>query len=624
MLAGWMLYCVAISALVALAARAWEASRGEAGGALRWGWVGGLLAVPVVALLPSMASERSDAWSGGVGEAAGSGAGAGVGLGIPVEGRSSMPAEVLGFLEALTPWVVVLWGLATAGLLLRLLTRYAWLRRAMMRWPRQVVAGKEVLVSEEVGPGVLGLVRGDAILPQWCLGLEPEDQALVVTHEEEHLKRMDNLLLAVSRVLLIVLPWNLPLWWMDRRLRVAVELDCDARVTTRYPAHRRRYAELLLATASRPAHCGALRPREPAPLMLLAESSAPLHRRIVMLTRSTPTPSLRRALLLGSVAGLLLATAALVPGPDLRAMAGPGERASEPELEMETAPNAVLEAAPELDTEAAPAAADPPAEPLPTAPGPVQADTPTFTPFTVAPEVRNRAEVSRTLEREYPPLLRNAGVGGRVLVYFFINARGEVEELQLHESSGHAALDAAALRVAEVFEFSPAMNRTERVPVWIQIPITFTTREGGVTPATPTDDATRAAARAAAMAEARAAEEARRDNGVPAPEREIRTPSFTPFTHAPEVQNRAAVLRALEREYPPVLRDAGVGGTALLYFFIDAEGQVVDIRMHESSGHEALDAAALRIGEVFQFSSAMNREERVPVWIQIPITFTTR
>jgi protein TonB len=104
------------------------------------------------------------------------------------------------------------------------------------------------------------------------------------------------------------------------------------------------------------------------------------------------------------------------------------------------------------------------------------ADGPTFTPFTVAPEVRNRQAVGRALEREYPPLLRDAGVGGTVLMYFFIDDTGVVQEFRVHESSGHNALDQAAMRVADVFEFSAAMNRDQRVPVWIQIPITFTTR----------------------------------------------------------------------------------------------------------------------------------------------------
>ena len=101
-------------------------------------------------------------------------------------------------------------------------------------------------------------------------------------------------------------------------------------------------------------------------------------------------------------------------------------------------------------------------------------------------------------------------------------------------------------------------------------------------------------------------------------------PTFTPFTVAPEVRNRQAVGRALEREYPPLLRDAGVGGTVLMYFFIDDTGVVQEFRVHESSGHNALDQAAMRVADVFEFSAAMNRDQRVPVWIQIPITFTTR
>ena len=101
-------------------------------------------------------------------------------------------------------------------------------------------------------------------------------------------------------------------------------------------------------------------------------------------------------------------------------------------------------------------------------------------------------------------------------------------------------------------------------------------------------------------------------------------PTFTPFTVAPEVRNRQAVGRALEREYPPLLRDAGVGGTVLMYFFIDDTGVVQEYRVHESSGHNALDQAAMQVADVFEFSAAMNRDQRVPVWIQIPITFTTR
>ena len=98
---------------------------------------------------------------------------------------------------------------------------------------------------------------------------------------------------------------------------------------------------------------------------------------------------------------------------------------------------------------------------------------PVFTPMTVRPEIRNRSEIQQALMREYPPSLRDAGIGGRVVVWYYVSETGQVLHTRLSESSGHAELDAAALTVAAVFRFTPAMNRDERVPVWIQLPITF-------------------------------------------------------------------------------------------------------------------------------------------------------
>ncbi len=71
------------------------------------------------------------------------------------------------------------------------------------------------------------------------------------------------------------------------------------------------------------------------------------------------------------------------------------------------------------------------------------------------------------------PLLRNAGIGGTIRVYFFIEADGTVGSVQIDQSLGHEGLDAAALSVAEVYQFSPALNRDEAVPVWASFPITF-------------------------------------------------------------------------------------------------------------------------------------------------------
>ena len=101
-------------------------------------------------------------------------------------------------------------------------------------------------------------------------------------------------------------------------------------------------------------------------------------------------------------------------------------------------------------------------------------------------------------------------------------------------------------------------------------------------------------------------------------------PTFTPFTVAPSVLNVEEVQRAMVQAYPPQLRDAGIGGTARVYFFIDEEGIVQDYRVDQSSGHKALDDAALAVADVFRFSAAMNRDRPVPVWVSFPITFQVR
>ncbi|HEY8469455.1 MAG TPA: TonB family protein [Longimicrobiales bacterium] len=100
-------------------------------------------------------------------------------------------------------------------------------------------------------------------------------------------------------------------------------------------------------------------------------------------------------------------------------------------------------------------------------------EQPVLTPYTVPPDLKNRAEVESALKRYYPPLLRDAGIGGDVLVWFFIDETGKVKKTLLKETSGHKALDEAAIKVAEIMEFTPALNRDKRVPVWVQLPITF-------------------------------------------------------------------------------------------------------------------------------------------------------
>jgi protein TonB len=103
-----------------------------------------------------------------------------------------------------------------------------------------------------------------------------------------------------------------------------------------------------------------------------------------------------------------------------------------------------------------------------------------------------------------------------------------------------------------------------------------------------------------------------------------RAPMFTPYTVKPQLKNNAEVQRALQRNYPPLLRDAGIGGQTVMWFFIDENGKVVKTQVNQGSGYEQLDKAANEVASIMQFSPALNRDKKVPVWVQIPITFSSK
>ena len=75
-------------------------------------------------------------------------------------------------------------------------------------------------------------------------------QSAVIAHEQSHLEAGDPQLFTFALALLVFMPWNLPLWWQLRRLRYAIEVDCDARVLEGGidPAH---YGETLIAVGER-------------------------------------------------------------------------------------------------------------------------------------------------------------------------------------------------------------------------------------------------------------------------------------------------------------------------------------------------------------------------------------
>ncbi len=97
--------------------------------------------------------------------------------------------------------------------------------------------------------------------------------------------------------------------------------------------------------------------------------------------------------------------------------------------------------------------------------------------------------------------------------------------------------------------------------------------------------------------------------------------SFTVITVAPELQNRSEVERALARAYPPTLRDVGITGRVLVWVYVGEEGQVLKAVVKTTSGVGALDEAALGVARVMRFSPGLNRDQKVKVWVAIPVDF---
>jgi TonB family protein len=322
-----------------------------------------------------------------------------------------------------------------------------------------------------------------------------------------------------TRIAPILTPWNPVVWLVSARLLRATELDCDRRVLRHRPDVG-TYGSTLIEVSSR------VRGRLVA-VAAFAESQAPLRSRILNMTTPSRTVSVV-ALLTSLVFGAILMIAAFqIPVPSIRAElvfeSGPGgpevpaagdvtedqngdggeategsdssqPRAISPDGRWTSRPGSEREELARSDDALADLRAQlrtlreryssdyPPIRDLERriarieSAMEVDASRPIFTPFTAAPRLLNPDRVREALVRAYPPELRAQGIGGQVTVWFFIENDGTVGNTILNGSSGHAALDEAAMRVAEIFRFSPALNRDERVPVWVNLPITFRTQ----------------------------------------------------------------------------------------------------------------------------------------------------
>ena len=223
---------------------------------------------------------------------------------------------------------------------------------------------------------------------------------------------------------------------------------------------------------------------------------------------------------------------------------------------------------------------------------------PTFTPYDRAPELLNRDSVRRALDWLYPLELKAAGTGGQTLVWALIDACGRVVRVQLKASSARALLDSAALKVAGLMRFSPALDRSGPVNVWVQLPIVF---GAGPHPAP-----------------------------LPVPprafplERGDLLPRFPapPGYVGPSLLNAGEIQTRLLEGYA---RSGASPASLVLALRIDERGRVSDAAIATSSGSAALDSLALAVARRMAFLPAVDPRRRYcSISTSVPIQFGTR
>jgi len=222
----------------------------------------------------------------------------------PPESATQHPGTV-----TLETALVAAWCAGTCALLITYLFLTVRLRQAARNWRQDRIDGQEVWITDSMGPAVYGFFSPIILLPGWLLQADVKERSAALAHERSHLEARDPALLLLGLLLITLFPWNLPLWWQLRRLRFAIEVDCDARVLNEGMTPR-DYGSALLAIGERgiAAPIGAVALTEPASQLL---------RRIRIMTTDIAKPGKAAMLATVVLAAACIGVAARTQAPTI-------------------------------------------------------------------------------------------------------------------------------------------------------------------------------------------------------------------------------------------------------------------------------------------------------------------
>lgn len=426
MIATWMLYAALISALVTIAAVAMSGVFAVLRVPSRFVWVASIalsvlwpIAAAVQRVMPAQQTPTRM-----------------MPFAISVQPVQVISGDSGGFDRAMLVdgGLVVLWVALTVVLAVRLAQSIVTLRNRRREWRSERLDGVSVCISQNVGPAVVGLRPMEVVVPEWITALDAPLRAIVLRHEQEHRTARDPHLLFMSTVAVALMPWNIALWIQARRLRLAVEMDCDARVLRAHPSTE-RYGLLMLTIAQR----RSIAPPLFAPM--LSEPTSHLERRIMAMQ-----PAPRRLARVTIVGGTLVAASALLFACALQS--------------------------------------DNPTQPRPTKSAQVSYNpSATYFEFQVTKQVTLGPG---SPSPRYPDMLRSSNIEGNVLAQFVVDTlgRADMSEFKVLKSD-HDLFTAAVKNALPMTKFTPAELNGRKVKQLVQMPFQFTLSKNGATNSTP-------------------------------------------------------------------------------------------------------------------------------------------
>jgi TonB family protein len=566
----WLLYAAAVAALTSLAALAAEALMKTYRRPTRWVWAA---AIALSCAGPLLASRRPES-------------GVSVVIGAPVlaGAAASAAAPAPSLSERVESAIPAVWAGASLVLLAGIAAGAGVLSRRRRAWRRGQLANVPVLVSDGVGPAVVGFVRPAIVVPHWTLEWAEPMQRLVVAHEGEHIRARDPLLVLAATAAAALVPWNPAVWWQLRRLRLAVEVDCDAR-TLRTGADVATYGDLLLRVGARGSGLA-------LPAAAFAEPRSFLERRIRAMTTRTPRNRAARAAFFAALTLGVAAAGYALPAPTQPALFGhflPADGGIHPRAVFTRADTTPVLDISEVD---------------------------------VKPRLVNRADAARAIEQAYPRAMKEAGRGGMVVVEMVVRADGTPSlTVPANDISG---FHAAAYTAARQFRFTPAREGGVPVAVRLSLPVSFVPAGKDVYPVSVETTITTTVRTDTVVIPSRPAGTRTDTVTTTTTTDTVRLPvEIGAAERKPAFANPAEIRAAIEAAYPASLRDAGIGGTVVVDMVVRGDGTVREARVVRSDDPRLSEPARI-VASRIRFAPIRDVGAPVTIHFQLPITFRSR